>query len=244
MSIKLLSLNIEGDKHLELVEELIRENQPDVICLQEVYALDVERLSFVLPNLSAQYLPIVSYDEPNRYDIAPRGQWGLLVLTKQEPLKVWQQAYKGDLEDIPSFTDGQPNSANRAILGVQIKNSDQTLNIFTTHFTWTGNGKPSPEQFIDLEQMLEFLEDKPTHVLCGDFNAPRGEAVFDQLAGVYTDNIPLDVKTTIDGQFHYAGDLQLVVDGLFSSPEYDVTAVQVVGGVSDHKAILAQLDRN
>jgi len=35
--------------------------------------------------------------------------------------------------------------------------------------------------------------------------------------------------------------LQLTVDGMFSHPKYHVSEVTVVGGISDHQAILAQV---
>lgn len=58
-----------------------------------------------------------------------------------------------------------------------------------------------------------------------------------------TDHLPLGITTTIDARFHYAGDLQLVVDTIFATSSYAVQDVQVLEGISDHKGILATIER-
>ena len=53
-----------------------------------------------------------------------------------------------------------------------------------------------------------------------------------------------DVKTTIDNQLHRSDDeIMVVVDGFFSQPEYEVDQVRVVPGVSDHMAIIGEVER-
>ena len=44
MVLKLLSLNIERDKHLPKVVVLLKKEKPEVICLQEVQEPDFEML--------------------------------------------------------------------------------------------------------------------------------------------------------------------------------------------------------
>lgn len=241
MSWRILSLNIEGDKHFDTVLPLLQAEKPDVICLQEVFAADVPRL-VETTGYAAHYQPIVTYTMPNKYDISPRGDWGPLTLTKNPPLEATTFTYKGDQDRLPVFMDGQPNSANRAALMVQIGQPDRALRTINTHFTWSPNGQANDEQRRDLAVLLRQLETYDEFVLCGDFNAPRGGEIFAQFADRFTDNLPAHVTTTIDGQFHYAGDLQIVVDGLFTTPAYQSTQVEVLGGLSDHKAILATID--
>ena len=93
----------------------------------------------------------------------------------------------------------------------------------------------------DLKVLFELLENIPEFILCGDFNAPRGTAIFDSIAEKYKDNIPQDISTTIDKNLHKAGDLQLVVDGLFTTPEYKVDSIKILDKLSDHCAILATI---
>jgi hypothetical protein len=49
--------------------------------------------------------------------------------------------------------------------------------------------------------------------------------------------------TTIDQYLHRKPGIQLVVDGLFSTPEYEVAHVKVKSGISDHMAVIATVSR-
>jgi len=84
--------------------------------------------------------------------------------------------------------------------------------------------------------VLETLGD---FVLAGDFNAPRGKEIFSLLAERYTDNIPQKYTSSIDGTLHKAGPLPYMIDGIFSTPLYEVVDVEMVCGVSDHCAFKA-----
>ncbi len=81
-------------------------------------------------------------------------------------------------------------------------------------------------------------------MLCGDFNAPRGGPVFDKLADHLADNIPPAATTTIDPNLHRSGALELVVDGLFTSPHFTASDVALHPGLSDHQGVTATIRGN
>jgi len=81
-------------------------------------------------------------------------------------------------------------------------------------------------------------------IFCGDFNAPRGRKTWSILSSKLKDNIPDEIMTTVDAKIHRAGNLMLVVDGLFTSKNYKVTGVRVISGVSDHCAIVANIEHS
>ena len=120
---------------------------------------------------------------------------------------------------------------------------DDKFTVGTTHFTWTGDGKVDGQQRVDLERMFEILDNIPEIVLCGDFNAPRGGEIFNSLSERFTDYIPKHYTTSIDGNLHYAGDLKVMVDGLFSTPHYTARNTKLVCGVSDHCAVVSEILR-
>jgi endonuclease/exonuclease/phosphatase (EEP) superfamily protein YafD len=131
---------------------------------------------------------------------------------------------------------------SRAVIGVSVRSGSELLHIANTHFTWTPDGKASEQQRIDLPQLLKKLEQYPELILCGDFNAPRGEEIFSQLCEHFTDNLPADVVSTIDPKLHRTqGKFDLAVDTIFSTPGYQVKDVQVFEGISDHKAIVGTI---
>lgn len=63
------------------------------------------------------------------------------------------------------------------------------------------------------------------------------------LAKNYTDNIPPHITNTLDSMFHRVPSLIRLVDGIFSTPEYNVQNVTVRSGISDHCAIVGEITK-
>ncbi len=239
--LKLVSLNIEGDKHFDRFLPMLEEEQPDVVCLQEVFAQDLPYLEQKL-HMQSVYAPNVVYLTPNQYGIAPRGTWGITLLSKLPLVQPVIHYYHGGKQRIPVFIDGQPNSANRAVILAQVTKDEQLYQVATTHFTWSAQGKINEAQGRDFISLSQFLSHYSSLILTGDFNAPRGRELFQKFADHFQDQIPPQIQTTLDPQLHYAGPLDLVVDGLFTTPDYIVSDVKLVAGVSDHQAIVAEIE--
>jgi len=131
----------------------------------------------------------------------------------------------------------------KVLTSVEIEKGGATFRVATTHFTWSEKGEASDLQKEDLGKLFPLLEGLREFVLCGDFNAPRGRTTFDAIAAKYKDNIPLEYTTSIDGSMHRAGNLPYMVDGLFTTPEYQASNVALNSGVSDHLAITATIHK-
>ena len=69
------------------------------------------------------------------------------------------------------------------------------------------------------------------------------------LAAKYKDNVPVQYKTSIDVALHRLGKerpeefADKMVDGIFSTPLYEVKNVEMKGGVSDHCALVATVTK-
>lgn len=234
----ILTVNIEGDNHLEKVQKLISDVQPDILCLQEVYKEDLPLFENQL-QVRAFFIPQSRVESENSYRLTPKGEWGIAILCKKQLLSVRYHSYFGDLSHVPLYDNDDPNVGIRALLIGEVKDGDSYFFFATTHFTWTNNGAVSDMQHEHMDLMLEILKPYTPLVLAGDFNAPRGKSVFARLSANYTDNIPKEVTTTIDQTLHRVPGIQFVVDGMFTTPEIEVHETQVIGGVSDHQAILS-----
>lgn len=230
ISIKLITLNIEGDRHLDRVIPFLQKENADVICLQEVLQSNVELLKNEL-QMFGEYEPTLAYKEPNDYK-------GVLTLTNVKPEATLKEYYAKALGDIPVFNNDLSFNLNRLLLTFQIIKDTIPFKIINTHFTWTHDGKPNDLQRRDFEAMTNLLKSKEEFVLCGDFNMPRGLGLWDELATMYKDNIPADVISTLDENLHKVKSLRYVVDGMFSTKGYNVSDVRIVNGVSDHKAVV------
>jgi endonuclease/exonuclease/phosphatase family metal-dependent hydrolase len=237
MGLKLLTLNIEGDRHLDEVHAALAEHLPDIVCLQEALEENCARLASsggyaVKFSLSAR-LPKSTGEQRN---------WGVAVLSRV-PVRRQIEICYGDDPNIRVHR--QPNDARRVLVVTELDHQGQPYRIATTHFTWSPDGHINELQRTEFAHLRGVLADYPDYVLCGDFNAPRGREMFGKFVAELglIDHLPAFVTSTIDGRFHRAGALELVVDTIFSTPEYRVAQTRVLEGISDHKGILALVER-
>lgn len=237
MSVSVITLNIEGDRHFDRFIPVVKRINPDVVCLQEVFEVDLAQIAAGLGFASSEYhfMPMTTIDAENKYNISPKGPWGVAMLTHLDHAPFQTLYYKGQ-GTTPSFST--PNSVDRGMLFATIVSSTaEKVLLGTTHFTWTGDGNTSAQQQADFQSLRHVVSELPPHVLCGDFNSPRGGKTFELFEEIYTDAVPKEVTTTIDGSLHYAGELELVVDTAFYQEPLQVEVQEVIAGVSDHKAI-------
>lgn len=237
MAISVVTLNIEGDKHFDRFAPVLSRVNPDVVCLQEVFAADLPGIAIRLGFSMQQYefLPMTTIDKENPYSINPKGPWGVAVLSNIDHDDFSHLYYKGE-GTMPEFTT--PNSVDRGILfSTFYARSGEAVPLGTTHFTWTGNGESSPDQVADFASLEKVVSTLPPHVLCGDFNSPRGKETYSKFEQIYKDGLPKEVTTTIDGSLHYAGELELAVDTVFYQSPLEIEVIEVLEGISDHKGI-------
>jgi endonuclease/exonuclease/phosphatase family metal-dependent hydrolase len=241
--IKLLNLNIEGDLHLDTVIPLLQTEKPEVICLQEVFEKDLLLLEKTL-GMKANFLATLRTLSKNKYRVSPRGNTGLAIFTNLKLKSVNYKFYQKSRGSIPPLLmPGKPNSPDRGLVIINVEKQNQNFQIAATHFNWSKKGESTKTQLKSLNRMLPLI-DLNNIILCGDFNAPRGRKTWEIIASKLKDNIPSEVTTTLDGNIHRAGDLQLVVDGLFTSKNYRTSDVRVISGVSDHCAIVANIEHS
>ncbi len=240
MALKLLSLNIERDNHLPRVISLIEKEKPEVICLQEIQEPDFEMLKnkFGWQGFFATMMTYKRISEGMETAV----KQGNALFTKLNLLKTESFYYFGK-GDAPFYKEY--NSIDRILVVGLFEKEGKQYTIATTHFTRDEDGgKVNQEQRRDVQQLLKLLQQKGELVLCGDFNAPRGREIFKTLSLHLKDNIPPEIKTTLDPRLHKAGPLPYVVDYVWSTPKYKVRDIKVVSGVSDHMAIVAEIDTN
>lgn len=241
--LKLITVNIEADLHLDLVLPYLEQEKADVVCLQEVFRQDLPLFEQATGG-TAHFFPMVKLNKlyNNRYP--GRGEWGVALLSHLEHGPVKTQYYKGSADQLPEDPT-HPTDDNRGLIWSEFFKDSIAYRVATTHFTWSANAETTKEQRRDFQNLAKILDTHPDWVLCGDFNAPRGTESFSWFDARLTDNVPADVQTTLDHQLHKAGALNLVVDNVFTTPQYRVLdQLQVVSGVSDHCALLAQIVRN
>lgn len=237
MAIKLLTLNIENDRHLARVHEALAEHQPDIACLQEVLEQDCAYLAS-----SGGYHVKYALGGYQRGPGDSTRNWGVAVLSR---VPVRRQTVSYYVEDLRMRVLREPNDPRRASIVTELNHQGRDYRIATTHFTWTADGQINAQQKTDFARLRQQLADYPDYVLCGDFNAPRGREMYgkfvDELGLI--DHLPANVTSTLDPQYHRVATLELVVDLVLSTKDYRVLDTRLLSGISDHKGILAWVER-
>lgn len=242
MSLKLVSLNIEGQKHLPSVRAFLGREAANVVCLMEVSKEDVAKLA----NPSYPYYEFAQNDViGNIQGHEGAAPIGVAILSRYE-LKRVERYYPGRPIRTAVVPRGSGTHAPIVLLG-EVEVGQQRYKIGAVHYTWTPSASISDEQRRDVEKLIETMGSKEV-LLCGDFNIQRGNEMYQQLKSKWRDNIPAEIETTLDPVLHYAnkteeGKLKLVVDYVWSSPKYRVENVRVVPGVSDHCAVVAAVEK-
>lgn len=240
-SIKLVSINIEGARHLKSVLDFLYKTQPDVICLQEVFKRDFEWFKTEL-GMQGSYAIMVNKPD-NRSTGGKPISFGIGTLSTHELKNIKQQYYFGSPDSIDTIPKEDGSKEYRVFLSSVITRGKTDFIIGNTHFTWTPDGQADNFQREHIVKMLQILDSFPEIIFCGDFNAPRGKEIFQKIAERYRDHIPKKYTTSIDKDLHRKGDLQLMVDGLFSSKEYKTKNVHFIAGISDHQVLSVEIVR-
>jgi endonuclease/exonuclease/phosphatase family metal-dependent hydrolase len=237
--LRLISLNVEGSKHLPLVASFLKEERADIVCLQEAIESDLPALIGASGASEHMFVPMMRRTIGERVVVQ-----GIAILSRLALTDAHFFSYGGDGDGTNMFdnTDAASKHATqRYVCAVAtIQAGGKLFRIATTHFVWTPDGSATDEyQRRDIETFLALLQKEGEVVVCGDFNANRGGEIFSKIAQRYKDTIPPHYTTSIDGSLHRAGPLPYMVDGLFTTPLYTAADVTLRPGVSDHCAIVA-----
>lgn len=245
---KLVSLNIEGNKHYKRIFPFFEKENPDVLCLQEVLEDDMSFLRDKLEGMKGVFYPF-SYTTSKHpsYESMYGKRFGIAIFTKEEPVSSGYCYYWGKEEDsrlpFEVFSKDKEHYENNVLAWVEVAfPNGGTCKVATIHFPVTEKGESTQYQLDVLDALLVKLNDLGEFALCGDFNAPRGNKTFERLAREYKDNIPLSYVTSLDQNLHRVPGLQFMVDGLFTTEKVRAENVALCDGVSDHMAIVATLE--
>lgn len=234
--LKLVSINIQGadgTMHHTRVRDFVTKENPDILCLQELRENEVHDFAERYGHHHA-FAPMGTIENPHK----EKAMVGIGLFSRF-PLTDIRTEYYFSAKD---FTWG--HVVNRVLLTGSVSCDGTDYTIGTTHFTFTGKGEPDDRQRRDLSVFLDLLSGYRDILFCGDFNAPRGMETFDTIAMKYRDHIPSKYDTSLDPNFHKTkGAVRFMVDGLFSTPEYQTENVRLQFGVSDHAAIVATIQK-
>lgn len=236
------------DMHYERIVPFLVSEKPDVVCFQEIYDVDIPRFEEAL-GMKGTFKPMSIHPSPRTKGETTHTQ-GIAIFTRFESVS-HSEYYNGTEDNIPNWVRSADlliasHVSNQLVLWSEMMIEGKMYRIANTHLAVSHKGTPTSFQLEQAQKLLGILSQFDDLILCGDFNAPRGRETFAMFANKYKDNIPLEYDSTLDANLHKGPDVRsrealYVVDGLFSTPQYQITNVKLVEGVSDHKAIVANI---
>lgn len=243
-TLKVFSLNtcFSGSKYglFENILDFIYRTKPDVVLLQEVYKGSLERIQNALGGRQVAFSPMCRLSLTEREEDAD--YFGVAIGSRHRLSGIQEDYYHGGREDSDTLVlNGQVYSTS-SLLQATLRVGSARFNFGTTQFTWVRGARPSVEQRQDFTSLAPILDKTPDLVLTGDLNSPRGYSIFNRLAKRFRDNIPPEVKSTLDPGVRPKAIWQYVVDGFFTSGHY-WAKVEMISGLSDHLGILAEVRR-
>ncbi len=236
MSLKLITLNIEGSKHLNKVIPFLKKEKADIICLQEVFKVDFKLIKKEL-NIDGSFFPMSNRITANNNYGQTKGIWGICILSNlKNNINKFYYVGKGTT---PLFTDDW--SDDRVLAYGTFEKNKQKYTVGTTHFCFTPDGQADDVQRIAYRKLIKFVTNFDDFILCGDLNAPKGREIYTKFTTYLKDNLPKNIKSTIDPKLHKVKGLKLVVDTILSTPNYVVEKIKLKAEVSDHKALICAI---
>ncbi len=242
---RLVSINVERSKHLDKVIPFLKRLNPDVVCVQELLQRDIPLFAQVTKG-SHVWAPNCAH-HPDPPDLEPQIM-GSGIFAKGHACTSDVRYYCGSWPSAMSFP-AKEYVEDHCLVCLDVVANDGTYRFMTTHFTWSHGGEATDLQRENIKNLQRLLEQFGDFILTGDFNAPRGGEIFRELSSRYKDNVPACYQTSIDVNLHRAGKVRprelsdKMVDGLFTTPAYAATNVELVFGISDHAAIVADIHK-
>lgn len=265
MNLRILSLNTFGapflskniSKRFEHLADALKEEDPDVICLQEVFLYPHFHLLRVL-------LPEYPYTAFKRFLYGPKG--GLVIFSK---LPLQKSTYKG-FSDRGSLRSSSiaAHLIRNGVLSVQVK--DTAITVLNTHLTpntdidWDVNNRFSKYQASQLKQVADMVQNEKLKgreaILTGDFNIPPDSELYEnfimnsQMVDLFAN---MDSPTYHDSFYPDDKDARRI-DYIFIpsssknirhiSSEYILEKPVMISGdymyLSDHKGVMTELEIN
>lgn len=244
---KCISLNIECNLHYDRIFPFLEKEKPDVICLQEVLEDDFEFLKNKFGMAGVFKAHSYNASTLERYTNVRGKRFGVAIFSKKI-LESNYFFYWGNENNIViplhDYLQKKQFLDSFVLLWADIQDTFGNIYRFTTtHFPVTENGVSNLYQLEMLPSFFKKLDEFDDFVLCGDFNAPRGNETFRRIAEKYQDNIPEQYITSLDQKLHRFPGIMFMVDGLFTTSSYQAKDVSLVDGLSDHMAIVATIIR-
>jgi endonuclease/exonuclease/phosphatase family metal-dependent hydrolase len=252
MRIKVISLNIWKSKILDNTIEFIRQEMPDILCLQEVYDSkdpahpEKYRAFSVLQETFPEYTGNVH--EVEYLQVLPEGKipHGIAVLSKfQVSAHTADHFVRPMDEEYYDLRENFPN-VSHAIQVVTLETPDGFVNVCNLHGVWDMNGDDyTPARKNMSDAILRNVKGRERVIITGDTNAKLTNKCLTDIMETYKSVVdPARTHSTFNMRRKSdPGYATAAVDVILHGPEFRVIDAGVPDvDASDHLPVVATLE--
>lgn len=254
MTLKVLTLNIfEGGLFLPQVIELIKRENPDIFCLQEVY----NGFQVTLPQCYQSITTLQTTFPAYQYHFSPE----FLSATVEGSIDVGNATFSrfpiletnthffkvkyGEYSQVSPSNDYSDYPCNMQHTVVNVE--DKHFHIFNVHGVWGVDGNDNPDRLYMSKVISKAIKGKKPAVLVGDFNVqPNTKTINNikkQMIDVFEDELTTTFNLRHKDLEKYPGYASAVVDMMFVTQDLTVISKSVPDDdVSDHLPLLCELE--
>jgi endonuclease/exonuclease/phosphatase family metal-dependent hydrolase len=242
--VKLIQLNVWGGRLQNQIANFLKEERPDIVCLQEAISFNQEDAAVFLTieniqkNSGLDYAvvaPVFSFNLMNGV-----AKFGNCILSRF-PIQKSEIVFT-HLEHKENFDFNEHNSNVRNFIHTDIKIKGRIYNFLTHHGYHIPDHKNGDEETLhQMKQLDEYLDQiKGPIVLTGDFNLAPHSKSLEQINKKLTNlSIKHHLKTTRTPLTHKTE----VCDYIFVNDEVKIKDFYASDEiVSDHKALILEFD--
>lgn len=253
MKIKILNLNIWGGELLGDVKVFIRNENPDIVLLQEVYNgqynLDPKFKSFNILKKDLKF-PYYAF-EPLFVDVRLNGKkipQGNAIFSRypiQNKKAIFFDIPFGEVSLEESKRElGKNQFVPMGILGAGILVNNKKFFAYNTHGIWGFDGKDSDRRLSMSRIIVNEIKDEKNVILAGDFNLNPDTKTIANIEKHLTNVFDRELVSTFNMRHKtLPGYATAVVDMIFVSKHFKVVTHYMPDvDVSDHMPLIAEIE--
>ena|SRR5258708_14306903 len=250
MKIKVLCLNLfEGGLFWENIEAFVKKENPDILCLQEVFNGGIDqplnfqsmvRLTSLLPKYNFYYSPELCEIWPQGGGDGGNAVFSRFPITSQETTFLHREYQRiirpKDEKDFSHY----PKNLQHVIVDVNGK----SLQVFNLHGIWGMDGRDTQERLQMSEIIVGKIQEKVPAVLMGDFNLKPDTQTIANIEKHMINIFKGDLTTTFNMRHKTnPGYATAVVDMFFATSDLKIIAkLCPEDDVSDHKPLIVVIE--
>jgi len=223
MKLKVITLNMWQGMFLDEVIGWLKQENPDVVMLQEAIGKGEGKFEGVNQGGFEKIEAALGMDgvhQPMAMIKNEQGfyEFGMGVLTKYEFEQNIGEFYINQfrqVSDLLEINEQYPGLLVEVRLGMDGKE----VEVLTTHFVWSMYPEITATQVEAAKKLKQLLRDKDNFILGGDFNVTDSSEVYKIISDGLVDDRPASVETTLHPKIHRVKGIKLAVDFLFHKGE-------------------------